>query len=225
MHENENGLSTSPLDGLCARLLPEREKQREKDIAKVVAGFRKKLTPEQNTRWTDVNIIEALLTIDEDPTFLDGIGAKQKLLSATSKDLSTQTEFYRAMATSAKLYAALHSCAVKLWNVILKYERLSVGQGKYMKDADKGCGELVSGGHDEEKLAEIAQHWNENENGHNSRGDFVPGSGGLQMNVEGVVQDAEPTFEMGNDPNDDDDDEIHRIRDKWFNELDSESGA
>src|SRR6266853_390578 len=135
------------LEGLRIRLLPDRERERAEDIAKVVKAFRKKLTPEQNARWTDDNITEAFLTIDDDPTFLDGLWAKQQILDASSKDLLQRTDFFQEMGESAKLCSAIYFHAVKFWDVILKYERLEVGQGKYLQNAAKGCGLLVSGGY------------------------------------------------------------------------------
>lgn len=205
------------LDGL--RLLPDREQDRARDIAKVVKAFRKKLTAEQNAKWSDSNITEAFLTIDDDPTFLDGLGAKQKILDASSKDLSQQTEFFQAMGESAKLCAAIYSHAVKFWDVILRYEKLGVGQGKYMQNADKGCGLLETGGYGEEKLEEIDAHEKANEDGY-KRGEFVPGSGGLRVGVFGKHESIAPIFNVANGPDEpeDADTEARRIREEWLGE-------
>ncbi len=160
MQENESG-QTNPakkdLEGLRVRLLPDRERERAEDVARVVKAFRKKLTADQNARWMDENITEAFLRIDDDPAFLDGLGAKYKLLDASSKELSQQEDFFRAMGESAKLYAALYSHAVKFWDVILKHEKLGVGQGKYMQNADKGCGLIATGGYVRARLRWIAR--------------------------------------------------------------------
>ncbi len=110
MQENE---PQTDLEGLRVRLLPDRDRERAADIAKVVKAFRKKLSPEQNARWSDDNITEAFLRIDDNPTFLDGLGAKQRMLDASTKELSQQEHFFQAMAESAKLCAALYSHSVR----------------------------------------------------------------------------------------------------------------
>ncbi|SRR6266436_3336007 len=224
MQENE---PQTDLEGLRVRLLPDRDRERAADIAKVVKAFRKKLSPEQNARWSDDNITEAFLRIDDNPTFLDGLGAKQRMLDASTKELSQQEHFFQAMAESAKLCAALYSHSVKFWDVILKHEKLAVGQGKYMQNADKGCGLLESGGYDEEKLEEIAAYENANEDGHKQRGEFVPGTGGLRMGVLGKEESIAPIFNIGSGPDLDEephaaDAEAERIRQQWMGE---ENGA
>src|SRR5882762_2529656 len=220
MQENERG--NTGLEGLRVKLLPDRERERKHDIAKVVKAFRKKLTLEQNARWTDDSIIEAFIKIEDDPTFLDGLGAKQKILDASSKDLSQQEDFFRTMGESAKLCAALYLHAVKFWDVILKYENLGVGQGKFMGNAAKGCGLLETGGYGEEKLEEIAGHERANEKGHKQRGEFVPGSGGLRVGVFGREESIVPIFNVGNSPEDEPeaDIEARRIRQQWLEEND-----
>src|SRR6266478_7629477 len=214
------------LGGLRVRLLPEREQERKEDIAKVVKALRKKLTPEQNARWSDDNITEAFLRIDDDPAFLDGLGAKHKLLDASSKELSQQEDFFRAMGESAKLYAALYSHAVKFWDVILKHEKLGVGQGKYLQNAAKGCGLLETGGYGEEKLEEIAEHEQANEDGHKQRGEFVPGSGGLRVGVLGKEELIAPIFNIGGGPDSDEpedaENEARRIRQQWLEENETD---
>jgi len=229
LQENESG-QTNPakkdLEGLRVRLLPDRERERAEDVARVVKAFRKKLTAEQNARWMDENITEAFLRIDDDPAFLDGLGAKHKLLDASSKELSQQEDFFRAMGESAKLYAALYSHAVKFWDVILKHEKLGVGQGKYMQNADKGCGLIATGGYDEEKLEEIAAHEKENEDGHKQRGEFVPGSGGLRVGVLGKEELIAPIFNIGGGPDSDEpedaENEARRIRQQWLEENETD---
>lgn len=229
MQENESG-QTNPakkdLEGLRVRLLPDRERERAEDVARVVKAFRKKLTADQNARWMDENITEAFLRIDDDPAFLDGLGAKHKLLDASSKELSQQEDFFRAMGESAKLYAALYSHAVKFWDVILKHEKLGVGQGKYMQNADKGCGLIATGGYDEEKLEEIAAHEKENEDGHKQRGEFVPGSGGLRVGVLGKEELIAPIFNIGGGPDSDEpedaENEARRIRQQWLEENETD---
>ena len=212
------------LDGLRVRLLPDRERERKHDIAKVVKSFRKKLTPNQNARWSDDNITKAFLRIDDDPAFLDGRGAKQKMLDASSKDLSQQQDFFRAMGESAKLCSALYSHAVKFWDVILKHEKLGVGQGKYLQNADRGCGLLETGGYDEEKLEKIAEHEEANEKGHKQRGEFVPGSGGLRVGVLGKEESIVPVFNIGSPPDESEDanTEARRIRQKWLEENETD---
>src|SRR5437879_4757840 len=107
------------------------------------------------------------------------------MMDASSKDLLQQEDFFRAVGESAKLCAAIYTHSRKFWDVILKHEGLAVGQGKFMQNADRGCGLLETGGYGEEKLDEIAGHEKENEDGHKQRGEFVPGSGGLRVGVLG----------------------------------------
>ncbi len=224
MQENERG--NTGLEGLRVKLLPDRERERKHDIAKVVKAFRKKLTLEQNARWTDDSIIEAFIKIEDDPTFLDGLGAKQKILDASSKALSLQEDFFRALGESSKLCAALYGHALKFWDVILKHEKLGVGQGKYLQNAAKGCGLLESGGYGEEELEEIAAHEEANEKGHKQRGEFVPGSGGLRVGVLGKEQSIAPVFNVGNGPDQDEPDaenEANRIRQQWLDENETDS--
>ncbi|PYT05599.1 MAG: hypothetical protein DMF60_11390 [Acidobacteria bacterium] len=212
---------TASLEGLRVRLLPDRERERTEAIGRVVKAFREKLTPQQNARWSDNDIIKAFIKIDDSPTFLDGLDAKQKMLGASSRDLSQQQDFFRAMGESAKLCSALYSHAVKFWDVILKYERLEVGQGKYLQNADRGCGLLETGGYGEEKLEEIAGHERANEDGHKQRGEFVLGSGGLRVGVHGKEESIAPIFNVGSGPDSDEPDaeiEARRIREQWLDE-------
>jgi len=110
------------LEGLRVRLLPDRERERAEAVARVVKAFRTKLTPNRTHDGQTTSITKAFLRIDDDPAFLDGRDAKQRMLEASSKDLSQQEDFFKAMGESAKLCSALYSHAVKFWDVILKYE-------------------------------------------------------------------------------------------------------
>jgi len=222
MQENDPGTG---LEGLRVRLLPDRERERAEAVARVVKAFRTKLTHEQNARWSDDSITKAFLRIDDDPAFLDGRDAKQRMLEASSKDLSQQEDFFKAMGESAKLCSALYSHAVKFWDVILKYEKLSLGQGKYLQNADRGCGLLETGGYTEEKLDEIAGHEKENEDGHKQRGEFVPGSGRMRVGVLGKEESIRPIFNVGNGPEGEPDDaetEARRIREQWLEENETD---
>jgi len=149
-------------------------------------------------------------------------------MDASSKDLLQRTDFFRAMGESAKLCAALYSHAVKFWDVILKHEKLGVGQGKYLQNADKGCGLLVSGGYGKEELEEIAAHEKENEDGHKQRGEFMPGSGGVRVGVLGKEELIAPIFNIGSGPDlepEDAENEARRIRQQWLGEEKDETAS
>lgn len=59
---------------------------------------------------------------------------------------------------------------------------------------------LVTGGYDEKKLDEVAGHEKANEDGHNQRGEFVPGSGGLRVGVFGKQKSIDLIFNVGKGP-------------------------
>lgn len=205
------------LDGILADLQPQ--------IAKLLKSFRKKLTPEQNARWTNDDILAALMLADKDPTFLEGIGARDKLLNATSHDLATHEDFFTAVFGEAKLYEAIRSHAIRFWNLILSHAGQSVDRGKFMTDAPQGKGELVYFGG--EKIAEIEVHRESNENGVKQRGDFVPGSGGLRVGVYGKEVPIQPILSLGTgsdvyelpDATESADNEARKLRTLWRREA------
>ena len=250
MNEHENGPISGPLQELRAKLNGQNDidwNKLDKDLRKTVVKFRKKLTTAQNAQWTDESIGQAFLSLGSDPTYFAGASAKQQLLDASSKELSQDTDFLRAVAESARLHEILRTHAVMFWNAVLKHAQLAMDRGKYMTDAEKGKGLLVTGGHDEKKMSEIASHWQENQDGGGTefenrfqahpkqRGDFVPGSGGLQVSCGKVrgkgMESAEPIFDTGSGPGTEHDDDPHgethseiaeaqaqRIRERWMRE-------
>lgn len=216
----------------------------EKDARRIVTKFRKKLTPEQNARWTDDHIVQAFLSLGNDAAYYDGAAAKQQLRDASSKALSQEPDFFQAVAQSAKLHDALKVSAFEFWSVVLKHADLAMERGKYMTDAAKGTGLLVSGGHNEEKISSMAAHWQENQDGGGTefgnrfeaspkrRGNFVPGSGGMET-WKGKAfggrgkETMEPIFNVGHAPESEGDDpsesaeEIaRRIREEWKQDMD-----
>src|SRR5260221_10160966 len=117
------------LEGLRLRLVPEYDgdlledllailEARRPQITKLVVSFRKKLTTQQKGRWSNEDILTAFVLANEDPNFLHGIGAKQTLLDASSRDIANQHEFYEGVAEDAKLYEALRGHAIRFWNLI-----------------------------------------------------------------------------------------------------------
>ena len=202
---------------LEARAAARKEAEKQKAIAKVISAFRKKLKPEENARWTDdADIIRAFETIND-----DGSTIKKRLLRATNQEVAEQRDYIQEMAITSSLYAALFHGAVKYWDVLLRFEGLAEDRGKYMTDADQGKGLLVSGGYGDEKLAQVDAHREENADGQRmcDVANFRPGSGGLEMNVDGEVVEAEPTYKPGHDPircEEGDEEKARRLREKWL---------
>src|ERR1700730_4901588 len=111
-------------EGLRLRIAPEYDDDlldellaildaRKSQITKLVVSFRKKLTAQQNGRWSNEDILTAFVLANDDPNFLHGIGAKQTLLDASSRDIANQHEFYEGVAEDATLYEALHGHAIR----------------------------------------------------------------------------------------------------------------
>jgi hypothetical protein len=96
-----------------------------------------------------------------------------------------------------------------------------------MAKADKGKGLLVSGGYDVHKIAEIDEHRDNNEDGQNQRGSFVPGSGGMNVGVNGKQKPMDSLFDIGGGPDDFNktENQARRIREQWLNETSGESAA
>lgn len=94
-----------------------------------------------------------------------------------------------------------------------------------MTQAPESSGLLVTGGYGTEKIAEIAEHQQGNENGEHSRGEFVPGSGGMRVGVNNKKRKAEPLFSIGNGPDaeHDDESETERIRQAWLSEAEQKT--
>lgn len=203
----------------------------ERDVLKVIAKLRGKLTPQENSQWTNEKIVHTFLTLDNDAAYSDGAAAKQMLLQASAAELSQEPEAFQTVAQSARLYEALHKHAEMFWSKVLKCARLSMHRGKYMAEGgrDKGMIRYAGG---EQQVAKIAAHSEENVYGVHQRGDFVPGSGGLQVwrgathDGEGV-EDGEPILTIGHgpesdgDPNSETAEQIaQRLREKWGRERD-----
>lgn len=219
---------TDILDGLRLRLVPKYGDSldtllaiftaRRTQITKLIQSFRKKLTAQQNGRWSNEDILAALVLANEDPNFLHGIGAKQTLLDASSRDIANQQEFYASVAEEANLYATLCTHNIRLWNIILNHIGQSVDRGKFMTDGKR----LITGGYGTEKIAEIAEHQQANENGEHSRGEFVPGSGGMRVGVKGTKRKINPLFTIGSGADADEpdsDSKAQRIRQAWLSEA------
>src|ERR1700737_3594740 len=82
---------------------------KKKAIATSLKSFRSKLTKMENERWSDDQIVRAFET--KDPAFMtiefmEGVGAKQELLNATSKELAQPSSFLQEMGNGARVYAA-----------------------------------------------------------------------------------------------------------------------
>src|SRR6266478_1392845 len=108
-------IATEYDDDLLDELLAIVEARRPQ-ITKLVKSFRKKLTAQQNEQWNNVDIVAAFFLANKDPNFLHGVGAKQTLLDASSRDIANQQEFYKSVAEDATLYEALHGHAIRFWN-------------------------------------------------------------------------------------------------------------
>jgi hypothetical protein len=213
---------------------------RQKAVAKILKTFRDKLTETENEQWSDDHIIAAFETKDPafmELPFMDGADAKQKLLSATNKEIA-QSSFVQKIADNARIYAAFIGAALAYWNKVkLTVDHgLSDTKGQYMTDADRGKGELVSGGYGVDKIAEIdgirSAQREMFRSAHDSGGlenngckkrnlaNFVPGSGGLEVTIEkGEIVEADPTYKPGHDPiryEEGDPEKAQRLREKWL---------
>lgn len=131
---------------------------RQKAVSKILKAFREKLYDSENEKWNDAEIIAAFET--KDPAFMrlpfmDGAGAKQKLLDASSKELADQSSFVQRMADSGRVYAAFYKAALAYWNKVklIADHGLSDSKGQYMTDADRGKGLLMF--YDHAKLEQI----------------------------------------------------------------------
>src|ERR1700731_2972553 len=92
-----------------SREAAQKQAAKQKTLASIIKEFRRKLRPDENERWSDDQIVAAFETKDPafmDLPFMDGAGAKQKLLNATSKELAQQSSFIQEMADSGRIYAA-----------------------------------------------------------------------------------------------------------------------
>lgn len=216
-----------PLEKIAAtREEKRRAATREKAVAKILKAFREKLSDSENEKWSNEEIVQAFETRDPafmELPFMDGAGAKQKLLNASSKELADQSSFVQKMADSGRVYAAFYRAALAYWNKVklMADHGLSDTKGQYMVDADKRKGLLVSGGYGDEKLAQVDAHREENADGQRRCGvaNFRPGSGGLEMTVDGEKVEAEPTYKPGHDPiryEEGDEEKARRLREKWL---------
>jgi hypothetical protein len=209
----------------ASREASRKQAAKQKAVATILKTFRNKLRPDENARWSDEQIVEAFETKDPafmDLPFMDGLGAKQKLLNATSKELAQQSSFMQEMADSGRIYAAFYEAVLAYWDKI-KLAELPTTKGQHLSDADRGKGELVTGGCDEAKLAQVDAHREENANGYRKCGaaNFVPGSGGLEVNDEGKVVEADPVYSGGKDPiqyEEGDAEKARRLREKWLDD-------
>lgn len=50
-------------------------------------------------------------------------------------------------------------------NALRKHAELAMDRGKFLPNAEKSKGLLVTGGHDEKKIDKIAWHWRKNQDG------------------------------------------------------------
>jgi hypothetical protein len=199
---------------------------RQKAVASIIKQFRDKLRPDDNSRWTDEQIVGAFET--KDPAFMDlpfmgGVGATQRLHNATSKEIAEHHPFFQELGDSARIYWAFYRAVLNYWNKVkLGLDHgLSDNRGRYLLDADKTKGELISGGYGVDKIARVDAHREENADGQRRCGpaNFRKGAGGLEMNVDGTIVDAEPTYRPGHDPiqyEEGDAEKAQRIREKWL---------
>src|SRR6266436_907190 len=211
-------------ENAAQREASKKEATRQKAVATIIKTFRSELRPDENDRWSDDQIVAAFET--KDPAFMNlpfmnGVGAKEKLLNATSKELAQQSSFMQEMADSGRIYAAFYEAVLAYWDKIklTKDYGLSTTKGQHLTDAERGKGFLVSGGYDESKLAQIESHRDADGQRKCGPANFRKGGGGLEMNVDGEIVDAEPTYKPGHDPvqyEEGDADKAQRIREKWL---------
>jgi hypothetical protein len=150
-----------------------KEAEKRRDIGKVIKAFRDELNlSPDDEHWTDEEIIRAFKHVSDSPEYLNGVGMKTRLLDAPTEDVLKSS--YQEMLYAGRLSAVLLECAVKYWNVFLKYENQSMNRGRFITEADKGCGELVSGGYDEPKLADVAAAHQRSESTYDENGKRDP---------------------------------------------------
>lgn len=122
---------------LEARAAERKAADKRQAIGKVVSAFRKKLTLEENQRWPeDADVIRAFETIKE-----DGSAIKNQMLETSNKEVAEERDYFKEMATTARLYAALFEGAVKYWDVLLIFEGLPRIGGSICQtlQKEKGC--------------------------------------------------------------------------------------
>jgi hypothetical protein len=214
-------------ENAAQREASKKEAARQKAVAKIIKQFRDKLRPDENARWNDEQIVEAFET--KDPAFMDlpfmcGVGAKQKLNNASSKEIVEQP-FFQVLGDTARVYAAFYRAVLDYWNRVklVADHGLSDNKGQYLTDAPKSKGELVSGGYGDEKLAQVDAHREENADGQRrcDVANFRKGSGGLEMNVDGEIVEADPVYSGGKDPiqyEEGDAEKARRLREKWLDD-------
>ena len=190
--------------------------RKDKGVEKMLGELREKLTPEEDSRWNNEQLLYAVEHIDDEPAYLQGIGARNqidtRLKNASKQGRLSQlieSDIYQSLANQARLKEALLKASTRFYDILLSAEGLSSKRPLIMPEAPKSRGLLVSGGMNESKLADIDAHGQEkeDENGkpingrHVAAANFLPGSGGLEYGTEGGNRKSfDPIWTVGNSP-------------------------
>lgn len=190
--------------------------RKDKRTKEMLRSLREKLTTDEKSRWSDEQLLYAVEHIDDDPAYLQGIGARNQidtqLKSASKQSRLSQlleSDAYQSLANQFRLTAALVEASKRFYDILLSSEGLSSKRPLIMPEAPKSRGLLVSGGMNESKLADIDAHGQEkeDENGkpingrHVAAANFMPGSGGLEYGTEGGNRKSfDPIWTVGNSP-------------------------
>jgi hypothetical protein len=181
--------------------------RKSKSIKTLLGNLRAELTPEENSCWSNEQLLHAVEHIDDDPNYLQGIGLTNTIdaqLENASKNnrlgQTVESDFYKSLTNKVRLSSALLKASKHFYDILLSSEGLGTRSIPLMPDAPKGKGVLVTGGMDDSKLDKIESYSQIDRRQVTAVG-FRPGSGGLEYAVEGGKRESfDPIWTVSNSP-------------------------